>query len=194
MRLDDTSRAEGFCSGGRALLEVQNFVIIQLAFRIRPGIANQMTRYETRPAKREDEMFLYACYKQTMLEYVEQTWGWNEEFQRASFIEHLPWQRFQIITIGSIAVGGACISESDSCIDLEMIIIDRRFQRMGIGSDFLTDLLRRARKTQRPVALRVLKVNPARWLYQRLGFVVVGEDAELIEMRARFLNLPDMKQ
>jgi hypothetical protein len=44
-----------------------------------------------------------------MREYVEKTWGWNEEFQKASFVEHLPWQRFQIITIGPIAVGGACI-------------------------------------------------------------------------------------
>jgi hypothetical protein len=61
-----------------------------------------------------------------------------------------------------------------------MIIIDQRIQRKGIGSDFLADLLFRARREQRSVALRVLKVNPARTLYQRLGFVVVGEDAETI--------------
>jgi GNAT superfamily N-acetyltransferase len=119
-----------------------------------------------------------------MREYVEQTWGWNEEFQKASFVEHLPWQRFQIIAIGPIAVGGACILESPACIQLEMIIIDQRFQRKGVGSDFLADLLFRARQERRSVALRVLKVNPARTLYQRLGFVVVGEDAETIEMRA----------
>jgi ribosomal protein S18 acetylase RimI-like enzyme len=143
-----------------------------------------MPRYQTRPAEQEDEPFLYACYKQTMREYIDQTWGWNEEFQRTSFSKHLPWQRFQIIAIGPIAVGGACILDSPSCIDLEMIIIDQRFQRMGFGSDFLVNLLRRARKEQRPVRLRVLKVNPARALYQRLGFVVVSEDAGKIEMRA----------
>ena len=62
-----------------------------------------------------------------MREYIEKTWGWNEEFQRASFAEHLPWQRFQIITVGPIPVGGAFISDSPSSIDLEMIIIDPRF-------------------------------------------------------------------
>jgi hypothetical protein len=82
------------------------------------GIVDQVLQYQTRPAKQEDEPFLYACYRQTMRKYVERTWGWNEEFQRASFVEHLPWQRFQIIAIGPIAVGGACILESPTCSDL----------------------------------------------------------------------------
>ena len=143
-----------------------------------------MSRYQTRPAEQGDEPFLYACYKQTMREYIDKTWGWHEEFQRASFAEHLPWQRFQIITIDRIPVGGACILDSPSCIDLEMIIINPQFQRMGIGTDFIGSLLRRARKGRRPVRLRVMKVNPARALYQRLGFIDVGEDAGTIEMRA----------
>ena len=29
-----------------------------------------------------------------------------------SFIEHLSWQRFQVITTGHVAIGGACIAES----------------------------------------------------------------------------------
>jgi ribosomal protein S18 acetylase RimI-like enzyme len=143
-----------------------------------------MLQYQTRPADHRDEPFLYACYKRTMRRYVERTWGWNEEFQRASFIEHLPWQRFQIIMVGSIAAGAACVLDTPSAIDLEMIIIDPKFQRMGIGSEFLANLLRHARKNQRRIKVRVLKVNPARALYERLGFVVVGEDAGTVEMQA----------
>jgi len=143
-----------------------------------------MPQYQTRPARQDDETFLYQCYKRTMHDYVEQTWGWSEEFQRASFVEHLPWQRFQIITVGSIAAGAACILDTSSGLDLEMIILDAQFQRLGIGSDFLTNLMRRARDDRRPVRLRVLKVNPAKAFYQRLGFVVVGEDAGSIEMQA----------
>ena len=74
--------------------------------------------------------------------------------------------------------------DSPSCIDLEMIIINPQFQRMGIGTDFIGSLLRRPRKGRRPVRLRVMKVNPARALYQRVGFIEVGEDAGTIEMRA----------
>jgi hypothetical protein len=86
-----------------------------------------MPQFQTRPGEHEDEAFLYACYKQTMYEYVALTWGWNEEFQRTSFIEHLPWQRFQIIMTGTTAVGAACVLDTPSSIDLEMIMIDPRF-------------------------------------------------------------------
>jgi GNAT superfamily N-acetyltransferase len=141
-------------------------------------------RHETRPAKQEDESFLYSCYQRTMRGYIDQTWGWDEEFQRMSFIEHLPWQRFQVITIDHVPIGGACIAESRSSIDLEMMFIDPRSQRKGIGSEFLTDLLGRARKECQIVRLRVLKVNPAKALYQRLGFVKVSEDPATVEMQA----------
>ena len=142
-----------------------------------------MLDYQTRPAEHEDDPFLYACYKQVMHEYVRQTWGWDEEFQKASFVEHLPWQKFQIIMVDSRAVGAACVLDTPSGIDLEMIIIDPRFQRMGIGSDFVANLLRRAHHERRRIKLRVLKVNPAKALYERLGFVVVGEEAGIIEMQ-----------
>jgi ribosomal protein S18 acetylase RimI-like enzyme len=56
---------------------------------------------------------------------------------------------------------------------------------MGIGSDFEEDLLGRARNDRRRISLRVLKVNPAKTLYERLGFVVVGEDAATIAMQAK---------
>jgi ribosomal protein S18 acetylase RimI-like enzyme len=143
-----------------------------------------MPQYQIRAARQEDEAFLYACYKETMYEYVEQTWGWNEEFQRSSFDEYLPWSRFQIIIVDGIVAGGACISDVPSWIELEMIIIDPKFQRMGIGTDFVVNLLRRAHKDRRPVRLRVLKINPAKTLYQRLGFVAVSEDEGTLEMRA----------
>ena len=144
-----------------------------------------MPQYQTRPAEHEDEPFLYSCYKRAMYEYVQQTWGWDEEFQRASFVQHLPWQQFEIIMIDFSAVGAACVLDTPFGIELEMIIIDPRFQRMGIGSDFVGRLLCRARKERRSIRLRVLKVNPSKYLYERLGFIVVGEDAGIIEMQAQ---------
>ena len=44
---------------------------------------------------------------------------------------------------------------------------------------------RRPREHGRSVSPRVLKVNPAKALYDRLGFIVVGDDAATYEMRAR---------
>jgi len=140
--------------------------------------------YRLRPARAADEPFLYACYTQTMRDYVALTWGWDEEFQHAAFREHLPWHGFEIITVDSVPVGGACVLDRPSALELEMIIIDRRFQRRGIGTAYVAALLRRARRERRRVALRVLKVNPAQALYERLGFVPTGEDDGVISMQA----------
>ena len=38
-----------------------------------------------RPATPKDAEFLFKTLKVTMREYVDQTWGWDEEWQRAYF-------------------------------------------------------------------------------------------------------------
>lgn len=38
-----------------------------------------------RPATPEDAEFLFQILKATVWEYVDQTWGWDEEWQRAYF-------------------------------------------------------------------------------------------------------------
>jgi hypothetical protein len=46
------------------------------------------------------------------------------------------------------------------------------------------DLMIRAKDAKKPIRLRVMKVNPAKSLYERLGFKVASEETDFIEMRA----------
>lgn len=55
----------------------------------------------------------------------------------------------------------------------------------GLGSAIIRDVLAEAARVGKPVRLRVLRPNPARMLYERLGFHVVGESATHVEMEAR---------
>jgi GNAT superfamily N-acetyltransferase len=119
-----------------------------------------------------------------MREYIEQAWGWDEGFQSAAFRQHLPWQRFKIITINETSVGAACVLETPDFIVIEMMMIEPEFQRRGIGSNFVARLLDHARSEGRGAKLRVIKVNPARKMYERLGFEVIGDDAGTYEMQA----------
>jgi ribosomal protein S18 acetylase RimI-like enzyme len=48
-------------------------------------------------------------------------------------------------------------------------------QGQGIGERVIAALLDQARREQLPVRLSVLKGNPARRLYERLGFQMVSE-------------------
>ena len=57
------------------------------------------------------------------------------------------------------------------------------YQRTGVGTEVLRNLLGAWRSTGKSVALTVLKNNPARRLYERLGFCVVGEADVKFEMK-----------
>ena len=56
------------------------------------------------------------------------------------------------------------------------------FQRRGIGTKLIAELVSRAQQRHVPVQLRVLKCNPARVLYERLGFQLAGETETHIVM------------
>jgi ribosomal protein S18 acetylase RimI-like enzyme len=50
-------------------------------------------------------------------------------------------------------------------------------QGAGLGTLLLYSLLGEADAARAPIRLRVLRTNPARRLYERLGFAVAGESA-----------------
>ena len=55
-------------------------------------------------------------------------------------------------------------------------------QGRGVGATLIRELLTEARSSGATVQLSVLRANPARHLYERLGFVVVGESEHSYRM------------
>ena len=104
--------------------------------------------------------------------YVEKTWGWDDALQRRFVDEVLSAGAGQIVVIDGTDAGVWHVAEHDSYTFLISIRLLPEFQNRGIGTRLITDLLNNADK---PVHLQVLKVNPARVLYERLGFQVSGE-------------------
>jgi GNAT superfamily N-acetyltransferase len=58
-------------------------------------------------------------------------------------------------------------------------------QNRGIGAALIRSLQAQARDAGMPLRLKVLRTNPALRLYERLGFVVVGDDEHGYEMESR---------
>jgi len=56
-------------------------------------------------------------------------------------------------------------------------------QRAGIGGHLIGSLVAEARTEGVALSLSVLKANPARRLYERLGFVVVSEGQNVLNLR-----------
>lgn len=57
------------------------------------------------------------------------------------------------------------------------------FQGNGVGFYLISNLQQKAKEENKPVILQVLHTNPARNLYERLGFHVVSTDELYLKMR-----------
>jgi ribosomal protein S18 acetylase RimI-like enzyme len=140
--------------------------------------------YTLRIATDEDFEFLYDLHKVCLGEYVRATWGWDEEFQRQFFQKGFGEFPQSIVIVDGQANGSVSIESRADDELLRGIEIHPRVQRRGIGAALVRVVVARAEARRVPATLRVLKVNVgARRLYQRLGFVVVGESETHYDMR-----------
>jgi len=63
------------------------------------------------------------------------------------------------------------------------MFVDHPFQRKGIGTEVMKRLIGEAAQVHQTVRLNVVKINPARRLYERLGFRVTHEDDRKFYMK-----------
>jgi ribosomal protein S18 acetylase RimI-like enzyme len=127
-----------------------------------------------RPATAADRGFLFELNRQTMREYVEAVWGWDDAFQARFFDEHF------------VPDGSRQIIQVDGC-DVGMVEVLPEWQGRGIGTSVVRSVLARGQQGAKPVVLRVLRVNQrARRLYEREGFEVVSET----ETHFRMVHVP----
>ena len=135
-----------------------------------------MAAVTTRPATQADYHLLYTLHKLALGPYVEATWGWDEEFQGKLFRDAWEPTANQVVLLGGEPIGCLRVEDHDDHIFVDYIAIMPEHQRHGIGASLLRQVQASAAIRGLPVRLNVLKVNPARALYERLGFAIVGED------------------
>ena len=140
-----------------------------------------------RAATRADFDFLWRLHVATMRPYVEQTWGWDEAKQAQLFEKHFDAAAQEIVECDGEAIGTIRVERRPGTLALLVLEIAPERQNRGIGTGLLGDLLAEADRHSLMVECRVLKANPARALYERLGFHVKRETETHVEMR-RFPN------
>lgn len=133
-------------------------------------------KYTLRPATPDDYDFLYHLIEVCLKEYIEETWGWDDDFQQRHFAENFDVTGCQIVLVDGRKAGQITVNEHEDSHFLAVIYILPEFQNRGLGSTLIREVQADAAKSGLPVTLRVLKANtPARRLYARLGFVVTAE-------------------
>ena len=97
--------------------------------------------------------------------------------QRSHYRLHYPEARFDIIEHEGQSIGRLYLAEVEGEIRLMDIALLPEKRNQGIGGDLTRAGLAFARATDLKITLHVEEENPAKRLYDRLGFEVVGEQS-----------------
>jgi GNAT superfamily N-acetyltransferase len=131
---------------------------------------------ELRSARVEDYPFAWRLYAEGIRPYAAAYVTWVEAEQEARFQSRYKPASTWIIRRDGVEVGWMELHEVDDELRLNQLYVVPGHQRKGIGSQIMRYVLARSRETAKPVALNVLKNNPARRLYERFGFALIGEN------------------
>lgn len=140
-----------------------------------------------RPAGAEDEEFLYEVYAGTRRDEVA-AWGWGEAEQEAflrmqsamqqrAYGMEYPGAEQRVVVRDGRAVGRMIVARAEGewrLVDIALLPAERG---AGIGRALVAGLQAEAARAGRVLRLQVDKANRARRLYERLGFVPIGESA-----------------
>jgi GNAT superfamily N-acetyltransferase len=138
-------------------------------------MVSKAERYTLRPATAQDYAFLWTLHKLALGPYVAEVYGWDDAVQEPLFRERFDPAHRQIIVVDGRDAGVLEVSEREDGVFLDTIELMPAYQGQGLGGAVVEDVLAEAHTAGRSVTLRVFKVNPARRLYERLGFVEAGQ-------------------
>ena len=78
--------------------------------------------------------------------------------------------------LGDADIGWLQTTPKEDGMFVAQLFVDRPFQRRGIGTEVMKQLIAEAAQANQAVRLNVVKINPALRLYERLGFRTTHED------------------
>jgi ribosomal protein S18 acetylase RimI-like enzyme len=131
---------------------------------------------------------LFAKYKAALITVIEDTFGWDEGFQRERFRTRFDLSWFNWVDIGDRRVGYICYWEKASEIHISLLIIDAKERGLGFGRKAMAYLHAEAHKRNCRVTLSSFRKNvEAIKFYEGLGYVAAGGDEHFLDM---ILNVP----
>ena len=135
-------------------------------------------KYLFRNCTLDDFDFLFELKKQNFKLYVDKIWSWNDDDQKQrlkqDLKEHLQHKRIILLDNKEVGIYVVHITENGDLFINEISIL-KEYQNKGIGRKILEEQLKENHKKGIRTILQVFKENPAKRLYEKLGFKVYGE-------------------
>jgi ribosomal protein S18 acetylase RimI-like enzyme len=137
-----------------------------------------------RPSRNTDATLFYDVTKQSMRVHVIAAGGtWEEESRRREAAEDGVHPGASVIVVGAVDAGILIVERLPNEVHLLMLCLLPSHQGCGIGCSLVSALQGEAVARRVPLRLDVLKANPARRFYERLGFGVEEESEHFFHMR-----------
>jgi ribosomal protein S18 acetylase RimI-like enzyme len=139
-------------------------------------------RLAFRAANLQDLAFCQALYF-TETDWLIEKLGLNRKRELEGFAHQWVAAEVRVITVEGRDAGWLQIAPKDNTCFLKQLYLDRQFHNQGIGTRVMQSIIAEAMGSGHAVILGVAKINPARRLYERLGFHVTHEDEHKVYMR-----------
>ena len=145
-----------------------------------------------RPVSDGDRAFLVALFASVREQELAQV-PWDDATKRA-FVEHqfsaqdahyrgnYPGATLDLIEVDGARAGRLYVHRGPADIRIMDIALAPEFRGRGIGTSLLQDLMAEADSSGRKLSIHVEMNNPARSLYDRLGFEPAGEHGVYVLM------------
>jgi len=147
------------------------------------------SRLKSRKAIESDFEATYLIKSNSLKPYIEIIWGWDESFQKRVHKENFSKENIDLIIFDEKEIGYLAMKESDEDIYIENILIDNRFQNLGIGTKIMKSIINKADSQKKAILLQVLKINvKAKRFYTNLGFNEISEKEYHIVMEKTSSN------
>jgi GNAT superfamily N-acetyltransferase len=135
-----------------------------------------------RPALDHDFEYCRCIYFHEMGWMIEEL-HLDRTAHEASFSRQWNTTQVRIIVVDGTNAGWVQTAREDGEMFLAQMFVESRFQCQGIGTEIMKRLISEATALSLAMRLNVVRINPARRLYERLGFRVTHEDEYKLYMK-----------
>lgn len=126
----------------------------------------------------------YQLYRESLFEFIDQAFGWNEAFQlqrfRSSYpIDSLRW----LADVNSQRIGLLSFVNKDQSLHVSLLLLYQAHRGVGLGSLVMKKLEDLAGGSGHRITLSTFRENKdAVTFYQRLGYQIDKQDEHFYEM------------
>ena len=117
-----------------------------------------------------------VTYKKYIDEYTDFFGEWSDEIEFNAFHSKCKLTFFKKLILNNEIAGFLNYNQKEDKFDDISIHIIEKAQNKGIGTLFITNLIKLSKDFGKPLFIEVVKSNPAQNLYKRLGFEIYKED------------------